>query len=191
MSVTRATILTGPTQEPITLAEAKKQCELSPSDTAHDDHLRELITAAREQWEHDTDSCCLAQTLYVHTDEFDDEICLPKRPITSITSIQYYDLTNTLQTLASSVYSLNPTERELEIAYLQVWPPTIDRWDAVKITYVAGYATPADVPSIHKSAIKLLIGHYFENRDMMMSEALQSMKAYESLVMRYMRSCYP
>ena len=150
-----------------------------------------LIQAAREQWEHDTDSCCLTQTLYVHAEEFEDEIELPKRPISSISSIQYYDLTNTLQTLSSSVYSLNPSEREVERKWMQIWPPTIDRWDAIKITYVAGYASAALVPAIHKQAIRLLISHYFENRDMIMSDALTSVRAYECLVTKFMRASYP
>jgi hypothetical protein len=37
----------------------------------------------------------------------------------------------------------------------------------------------------------LLVGHYFENRDMLMSDAIQTMKPYEALVTRFMRSNYP
>jgi uncharacterized phiE125 gp8 family phage protein len=191
IELTRPTIVTGPTIEPLTLAEAKKQCELSSSDTAHDDHLSLLIQAAREQWEHDTDSCCMTQTLYVNANRFSEEIELPTRPITSITSIQYYDDNNTLQTVSASVYSLNPSEREIELQYQQTWPTTTDRWDAVKITYVAGYANVASVPAIHKAAMRLLVGHYFENRDMLMSDAMQTMRAYEALVNKFMRSSYP
>ena len=190
--VSRATLVTGPTSEPVTLLEAKKQCELSPSDTAHDDHLTLLIAAAREQWEHDTDSACLTQTWSVTADCFsDDEIYLPKRPIASITHLKYYDSNNTQQTLATTYYSLDPACRAVRLKYLQTWPVTLVRWDAVTITYVAGYASAALVPSIHKQAMRLLIGKYFENRDLLSNDLIYTDRAYEALVHRFMRSNYP
>lgn len=192
MTVSRPTLVTPPASEPITLAEARKQLELSQSDTAHDDHLTLLIQAAREQWEHDTDSCCFTQTWRVTLPYFcDDEISLPKRPIQSITSITYYDASNASQTLSTSIYALDSAARKVRLNSLQNWPTTYDRFDAVTVTFVCGYTTVGSVPAIHKQAMKLLIGHYFENRDMIMSEALQSMPAYEALVARFMRSSYP
>ena len=190
--VSRATLLTPPTSEPVTLAEARKQCELSPSDNAHDDHLTRLIQSAREQWEHDTDSCCLTQTWSVTTEGFDDdEIYLPKRPIQSITHVKYYDSNNAQQTLSTSYYSLDPADRAVRLNYLQVWPVALQRWDAVTITYVAGYTAAANVPAIHKQAILLLVAYYFENRDMLLTDAMQGCVAYERLVARFMRSSYP
>lgn len=191
IQVSRPTISVSAASEAITLAEAKKQCELSQTDTAHDDHLRLLIQAAREQWEHDTDTCMISQTLYVNADCFGSKIPLPKRPISSITSIQYYDNANALQTLASSVYVLNPSTREVDLKYLQDWPLTVERWDAVKITYVAGYTNAASVPAIHKQAMRFLIGKYFENRDLMVNDMSYTDRAYEALVQKYMRSSYP
>lgn len=190
--VSRATVVTAPTVEPVTLAEAKKQLEISQSDTAHDDQLTLLIQAAREQWEHDTDSCCLTQTLSVTLEEWeDDEIYLPKRPVQSITSITYYDTANTQQTLSTSVYSLDAACRAVRLKYMQIWPSIVDRWDAVTVTYVAGYTSTTTVPAIVKQAILLLVGHYFENRDQLLSESMQSLPVYESLVRRFMRSTYP
>ena len=82
--VSRATLLEGPASEPVTLTEAKKQCEIAASDTAHDDHLTLLIQAAREQWEHDTDSAVMEQTLKVTLEYvFDDEIFFGLKPNTS------------------------------------------------------------------------------------------------------------
>lgn len=190
--VSRATVVTGPTSEPVTLTQAKKQLEISTSDTAHDDQLTLLIQAAREQWEHDTDSCCLTQTLSVTLEEWeDDEIYLPKRPVQSITSITYYDTGNTQQTLSTSVYSLDASCRAVRLKYQQIWPPIVDRWDAVTVTYVAGYTSTTNVPAIAKQAILLLVGHYFENRDQLLGESMQTLPVYESLVRRFMRSSYP
>lgn len=192
IEVSRATLVTGPATEPITLAQAKKQLELSPSDTAHDDHLSLLIQTAREQWELDTDSVCLTQTWSVTVEGFcDDEIYLPKRPVQSITSITYYDVGNSQQTLSTSVYSLDAACRAVRLKYMQIWPPVAYRWDAATITYVCGYTSTSLVPAAAKQAMLLLVGHYFENRDMVMGEALQTMPTYEALVRRFMRSSYP
>lgn len=190
--VSRATVTTPPASEPITSDEAKKQLEIASSDTTHDAQLTLLIQAAREQWEHDTDSACLTQTLQVNLECFySDRIELPKRPIQSITEIAYYDSDDTTQTLSTDVYSLDAARREIRLKSTQSWPITYDRWDAVTVTYVAGYASSALVPSIHKQAMLLLVAHYFENRDMLMSDAMQSMRAYSNLVERFMRSSYP
>lgn len=193
IEVSRATLVTAPTSEPITLAEARKQCELSPSDTAHDSQLTLLIQAAREQWEHDTDSCCLTQTWSVTLESFyeDDEIYLPKRPIQSITSITYFDGLNAQQTAPTSLYSLDAANRAIRLNYLQIWPMTVDRWDAITVTYVCGYTSASLVPAIHKQAMLMLVAHYFENRDQLMSDAMQSLPVYEMLVRRFMRSNYP
>jgi hypothetical protein len=39
--------------------------------------------------------------------------------------------------------------------------------------------------------MRLLIGYYFENRDTLMSEAMQTLRAYEAIVSRFVRSSYP
>lgn len=183
-------IVTNPTAEPITLSEAKKHLEISVNDTTHDVQLSALIQAAREQWEHDTDSVTCYQTLRLRLPSWMDGQSLPRSPIHSITSIQYYDGGNTLQTLSPSIYQLHVDQ--IRIAYLQVLPGTSARWDAWSINYKAGYSQDGQlVPAIAKNAMLLLIGHYFENRDMLISEALQTMRPYEALVRRYMRASYP
>lgn len=188
LTTSRATVVTGPTSEPVTLAQARKQLELSPSDTAHDDQLSLLIQAAREQWEHDTDSALLTQTLSVALPYF-AEVELPKRPIQSITSVTYYNEADVLQTLSTSIYDLDKPRRLVRLKTLQTWPSVATRWDAATITYVAGYASVAAVPAIAKQAILLLVGNYFENRDMIGSA--MSLAAYENLVMRFRRASYP
>ena len=187
----RAMLVTAPVSEPITLAEAKKQLELSPTDTAHDAQLSLLIQAAREQWEADTDSACLTQTWKVTAEEFDDdEIYLPKRPVQSITHVKYYDSGDVLQTLSTSVYDLDQSCRAVRLKNLQVWPAVSDRWDAITITYVAGYAQSYLVPAIAKQAMLLLVGYYFDaNRGD--NDRNNDQRAYEALVTKFIRSNYP
>jgi len=187
-----AEVVTPATAEPLTLSEAKKHLELSDADTTHDEHLIDLIASAREQWEKDTDSVTMQQTLRVTFEEFGiNSLVLPKRPVQSITSIQYYDSGNNLQTLATSVYNLDRMRRAVRLLTDEVWPAQYNRWDAIQVDYVCGYASRRLVPAIARQAIKLLIGHYFANREMLSNDLIYQMRAYEMLVRRYMRATYP
>lgn len=185
-----AEVVTKPTAEPVTLSEAKKQLEIASSDTSHDTHLAALIGAAREQWEHDTDSVTCFQTLRLRVASIFDGFKLLKSPIHSITSIQYYDGNNTLQTWASNQYQLHVDQ--IRLAYLVTLPVSASRWDAWQVTYKAGHSQDGQsVPEAARAAILMLVAHYFENRDMVMSDALQAMRPYEMLVRRFMRASYP
>jgi uncharacterized phiE125 gp8 family phage protein len=189
--VSRPTVVTGPTAEPITLAEVKRQLFLAESDTSQDAELVSRIQAAREQWEHDTDTVMLTQTLFVTAEAFAGrEIELSGRPIQSITSIQYYDENDTLQTFSSGLYSFNATEREIELKWNETWPVTAIRWDAVKVTYVAGNSSVAAIAAIAKQAMLLLVAYYhYGNRGD--NDRPNDLRAYEALVRRFMRSSYP
>lgn len=191
LQISRPTVITAATSLPITLKQAAKQCELNPDDADHQDHLNLLISAALNQWEHDTDTFLMSQTVEITANSFDDPFPLVGRPIQSVSFVKYYDDNDTLQTVDSSTYSLDATRRQVRLKRLQTWPTHSDRWDAVVVRYVAGYASADAVPAIAKQAMLLLVAHYFENRDMLMSEAMSAMPAYEALVRRFMRNTYP
>ena len=184
-----------PTVEPLQLSEVKKHLEIANADTAHDEHLQRLLQEAREQVEHDCQVCLVTRTV---TEKFnwsgDEEYWqLYYRPVSSVTSITYYDTTNTQQTFSASLYSLDTDRRRIWLNSNSAWPTTYDRWDAITVTYVAGYgANGAAVPQMFKQAMLLLIGYYFEERTMMGNEIVTgSFKAYENLLARMKRSNYP
>jgi hypothetical protein len=70
-----------------------------------------------------------------------------KYPITGISSIQYYDSDNALQTLSASDYYANVNEGSTGwsprpvVIFIDDFPSTYDREDAVIITIRAGYTT--------------------------------------------------
>jgi uncharacterized phiE125 gp8 family phage protein len=39
------------------------------------------------------------------------------------------------------------------------------RGDAVTVTYVAGYGNASDCPQLAQHAIRMLVGHWYENRE--------------------------
>jgi uncharacterized phiE125 gp8 family phage protein len=183
------------TVEPLQLSEAKKHLEIADADTAHDEHLQNLIQQAREQVEHDCQVCLISRTV---TEKFnwsgDEEYWqLYFRPVTAVASITYYDTTNTQQTFSASLYSLDADRRRIWLNSNAAWPTTYDRWDAISVAYTAGYgANGGAVPQMFKQAMLLLIGYYFEERTMMGNEIITgSFKAYENLLARMKRSNYP
>jgi uncharacterized phiE125 gp8 family phage protein len=180
-----------PTFEPISLTEARTHCSLTPTDSTHDETLTQLIKNARDQVEHDTQLALITSTWTETFDDFDDVIELTMRPVQSITSIVYKDSLNTTQTLSTSIYSLDAARRLVRLKYQQVFPVTLATWDAVTVTYVAGYTSAYNVPGMAKQAMLLLIGYYFENRDMLMGDSMQSLTAYNALIQRLYRSSYP
>lgn len=183
----------GPSVEPVSVADAKKQLEIPSSDTSHDDHLTDAIVAAREQVERDTQYACISQTFELVLDEFpsdDSAIRLPVRPVTSLSSITYQDGASS-ETLATSVADLDRQKRRIVLQYNQEWPSIEQQSDAVVITFVAGYASQANVPRLLRQAILLQVGKWFEDRDMMSNNGRFNDETYELIIRRVMRASYP
>jgi len=153
-------VITPPT-EPVTLADAR--LHLRVTDTAEDTLISALITAAREYCEHYLQRAVGAQTLELALDEFPEgAIELPMGPVASITSIKYIDENQAEQTLSGSAYTLDDySEKSWAIpAYDTEWPETLEAANVVKVRYVAG-----STPSAVIAAMKLIIGHLYENRE--------------------------
>lgn len=102
------------------------------------------------------------------TQDFDcfGDLCLPLAPVISVV-VTYYDLSNSQQTLASSVYSLltSAAGPVISLNYGQVWPSVRSRQDAVRVTFVSGYPDADSVPAPIKAAIALLTAHWYANRE--------------------------
>lgn len=189
----RAIRSAAPLWEPLTLAEAKKHLELGDDDTAHDQHVLRLITAARELVEHD---CGIVLATGAHTLTLDDfpgelEVYLPVRPVTSITSITYIGTDGVTYTMSAADYQLdnNEPQPEVRLSYLAEWPTSRGEPNAVTITFVAGYASQAAVPQSFKQMMLLEIARRFQDREGL--EKLSESMAYERLHLRFQRSSYP
>lgn len=166
---TKVTIVTPPTEEPVSLAEAKAHLRVDGSD--EDSLISSLIKSARVSCETQTGRAFVTQTLRADLDGFPsgrEEIKLPRPRLQSITSIEYYDDAGTLRTLATSVYEADTAAEPGEIVLLpgQSWPTVqTDRRNAVRVTYVAGWGNAAAADPMAKQAMLLLIAHWYENRE--------------------------
>ena len=200
LPVQQAIRTTEPTtlQEPVTLAEAKKQCEVPPDVSYHDEHIQLLITAARQQVEHDTGLVCYTGAF---TWKFTDFPCsdyfeLPGvRPVTAITSITYVDTAGATQTWSSSNYALETgaVKPYVRLAYGQSWPTTRGDINGVTVTLVAGYSSVLTVPARVKQAVLFLVNHWFVSRDTVSigTSSPEISMTYDALIHGLMRSSYP
>lgn len=164
-------LVTPPAEEPVTRAEAKKQCEVATAITAHDSHFDRLIKMARIRAEELTGRQLVTATWDLFLDAFPADgvsrLQIPRAPLASVTHVKYIDAGGTQQTLDSSLYKVVTAREPGEIhpAYGTVWPIAREEPDAVEIRFVAGYGDAADVPELLKEAMLLLIGHWFEHRE--------------------------
>lgn len=160
---------------PLSLAEAKQQLALAPSESGHDQLVTRLVAAATEQAEQWTGRALLTQTWRLTLDRFPlGEIRLPRPPLQSITTVQYIDEDGATQTLDESLYQVTSDAEPARLApaYGESWPATRCQPEAVLVTYVAGYgAAGSAVPAPIRHAIHMLVGHWFANRQAVGSEA--------------------
>lgn len=158
-----------PDAEPVTLAEAKLHCRID--NDAEDTLLAEFITSAREYCETFTERSFAQRTLVTRFSGFPlpgQPMFLPRCPLISVTSLKHYDASNDQQTISSGDYVVrtDTTPGSIEMADGEAWPDTFVRGDAVEATYVAGYgALVASCPRRAKLAIRMLVGHWYENRE--------------------------
>jgi uncharacterized phiE125 gp8 family phage protein len=153
----QATVATPATNEPVTLAEAKRQVRIDFDDD--DDYLSGLISAARNHAEKYCGVYFPKQTISVQGDDWCDLAHLPVRPVQSVASLAYIDTNGASQTLAASVYELRGDA--IVLKYGQVWP-TMQKGSLITLTAVVGYD---EVEPAVKQAILLRIADLYENRE--------------------------
>lgn len=175
-------LITDAASEPITLNQAKLWLKIDTSPpTAHDDDsiVEALITAARKAVENEINRPIGEQTFEVGFECFESAFEFPMPPLISIVSIKYTLEDGTIGVIedleaspavASTVdYDLE-TSRERGAIYLrsdQTWPTdTLANGYPVRIRYKAGYTS---VPAPIIMAMRFLIGHLYENRELIVA----------------------
>ena len=168
---------TAPFREPVTLAEVKAQMRLDDGDDytmvgtlVEDGYINDLITVARAHVE----SLCgplITQTWEQYEDDWPsgNNLEIKKARLQSVTSIVYTDEDESDTTFTSTYYSTSVENEYFPRAVLKDdydWP-TATLWNdnPIKVTFVCGYGDDrADVPAPIRHAILMLVTHWFENR---------------------------
>jgi len=181
-------IKTPATSFPITLDQARKHCKVFNTD--EDSIINIYLGAACRIVERDLGRCLMPTTFQMFFDDFldvpqrslynyilgtippnrrawnDDRMYLPLPPVQSISSIKYTDPSGVVQTLSSGNYVLDNIKEPCFVypSFGNSWPASRGDHNNVIIEYIGGYTDAAHVPQDYKSAILLLVGHLFENR---------------------------
>ena len=161
-------IVTAPAAEPVSLTEAK--LHLRVDHATEDDLITSLITLAREEIERMTDVMLITQTWDWSMDAFfTDEIKVPLWPLASVSSIKYLDEDSNESTIAAANYAVDAASRPGRIAWKSSYSfPAVELYpvNAVTVRMVVGFGTAGtNVPKRFIQALKLLIGHFYENRE--------------------------
>lgn len=123
----------------------------------------QLIPSATRYIEKQTARQFGQATWELHLDAFPSgAIEIRKCPVLDVTEVAYTDANGDPQTLASFQKDTISEPARVLPAYGEVWPTTRTVLNAVKVTFTAGYST---VPAEAKHCILLLIGHWYANRE--------------------------
>jgi uncharacterized phiE125 gp8 family phage protein len=156
-----------PLNEPVTLEEAKLHLRV---DGAEEDSLiSALISATREFCKNFTGRSLAVQAFELVTGPFlikYGSIKLPMPPLVEVLAFKYLNEQNEEVTLEenSGFYVVKDMEPALLCPNPETgWPEDCAlRPDAVRIRFKAGYV---DLPKSIRQAMLLLIGHFYENRE--------------------------
>lgn len=161
-------IITAPTEEPVSLNEAKIHCS---EDGIEFDTMFStiIIPAARESAEHETGRALCTQTRELVLDAFPNDFVLSGAPIQSIVSIKYLDTSGAEQTLdpQDTILDKDSEPGYLSPAYGKGWPETYAVPNAVRVRYICGYGDASQVPASIKSWMLMAIGTMFSQRETM------------------------
>jgi len=179
-------VVTAPTVEPVTLAEAREHCRIDNDDENRT--LTRLIQSAREQVENDTARALITQTLRMYLDEFPDgdAIELPRPPLAAITSLTYVDAAGATQTWDASNYTADAVREagRVVLAYGKSWPTARAQANSIQVNYTAGWTTTT-IPAAAKQLVLLWVGHMYENREAVNASTINAVPmAVESLTWR-------
>lgn len=183
--------------EPVSLPEAKLHLR---QDIPDDDALiAGLVTSARMHVETALRQALITQTVVLHLDQWPwgggymnrqirqmgpttpywlptstFPINLFRPPVQSIGSVQYYDYAGNLNTIDPSLYLFEQgSPARISPVFGKVWPVAQPRVGSVQITYTVGYGdTAAAVPEPAKTAMKLMVGAWYENREAVAAGAM-------------------
>lgn len=177
-------LLTPPAAEPVDVDDVKLNSRIEGDDD--DALIAELITSARMHVENYTVRSLINQTWKLVLDAFpgcsstgqmliqrpfslpDNALLLEKTPVQSISSIGYTDMGSNPQTFDPTQYKVDSSGDICRITPIfgQIWPITLPQIGSVNVTFVAGYGPDGtSVPSPILRAIKMLAGHFYNNRE--------------------------
>jgi uncharacterized phiE125 gp8 family phage protein len=171
--INRNVLVTAPTEEPITLDEAKLAAGLDwPSGDPRDAQMTGFIAAARERVERDTGLALLTQTRDVYLSGLiaPQDWPAPVQPLQSILSVDENLDDGTRVALPSDAWTTAPgapikvkpgkAAAAVAAAVPPNTPPEFDPVYPYIVRVIVGWTTVAEIPPLLTFAVGLLTAHY-------------------------------
>tara|TARA_R110002020_G_scaffold460224_1_gene678634 strand:+ start:2379 stop:2957 length:579 start_codon:yes stop_codon:yes gene_type:complete len=159
-------VITAAASNVLTTAEVKSHLKVDT--TADDTLIDNLIIAATNSCQEYTNRFFITTEITQYGDNWSDVSELFKSPVqTTLFNIKYWDTTGTLQSLATTKYTLDNVSQPARLAPApdESWPSIIDGLNAIEVNYKVGVDNAADVDNAIKQALLLTIGHWYQNRE--------------------------
>lgn len=163
-------LITPPLLEPLTLAELKSDMRIDHSND--DATLTRTLAEGREWIERRLQTKLLTQTWEYIFDAFPAthvEIRLPFGPVQDIEQIAYDDAEGLEQIMDPGDYYLDAVSYNVNhqpwVFPTTGWPTTLEAINAVRVRFIAGYETAAEVPPTIRAALRLKVRELFDGDD--------------------------
>ena len=164
-------VIAGPIIEPITIDDLKNDLKVDADLTEDDALIRALGIAARRVAESIQNRALITQTLELALDEWPggNTLEIPRPPLKSVASITYYDEDDAEHVLDPASYYVDTYSEPGRVVLKagESWPDEVLRpANGVIVQFVAGYGDEeSEVPETTVQALRLLVGHWYENRE--------------------------
>ena len=169
-------IITPPTEEPLSIIEAKKQGVIEHEE---DDLLvSEYIKAAREYCQNTHNRAFGLTTYELWLDNWRECIELPMPPLVEVLSVKYYDTDNVEHDIEDTDYLVDDVSEPGRLI-ISKQPSNMRKYNAIVIRYKAG----GDVSELVKQAMRLAIAEWYKNREVgeLNSKTMDAIKSLLSL----------
>lgn len=139
-------------------------------------------------------ACCVRFSVNGVVQIYGAYVELPRGPVSAVLSVRYIDDQGVEQTIATTDYILDDYVQPPRLYAAQgvTWPTPQAVPNAAKIRYIAGYDLPGDSPNPNPlpasilAAMKLVLGHLYENREQTTDLKLEQLPlGAQSLLDRY------
>jgi uncharacterized phiE125 gp8 family phage protein len=163
------TLVTDAASLAVTLADISPELDSYEQSTANDAIVTAKLYEAIDYIQSQTQRQFIQATWKQTLDNWParNRINIDLQPLSSVSSVKYYDADGTLQTVSTSDYWTDTNSKPPRIVFKSTftWPTVeLDRPGAIEITFVAGYASASVVPRMAKLAIKMLATYWYEQR---------------------------